>query len=140
MESNLVSIHKFLSYLVLIIIPFAAIIAYINWKKQRPYLKIHEILARVNIGFIHLQMMLGIILMTHSAKVSYSMLDNHLILFWSLIHPAIMFISIILVTLALMLVRNKKSDIAKHRQTFIFNGLAFVFIVIALVIKSNLNY
>ena len=90
-----------------------------------------------NIGIVHSQMLLGIILMTHSAKVNYGgpQLPNKISEYWSYAHPAIMMAGIILVTLSLILVRNKKLDQQKHKLTFLFNVLALVVVSAGIAMK-----
>ena len=136
MKESLIFYHSNLKYVVLFVIVAVAIFAYINWKKQKPYTNLHNILTRLNIGLNHAQMLLGVILMTHSPNVSYNSasLSNKLTLFWSIIHPTIMFAAIVFVTLSLMLVRNKKNDIQKHRITFIMNLLALIAVLIGLAL------
>jgi hypothetical protein len=136
MASSILSFHSILRYAVLLIVPICAIIAFMSWKKKAAYKKSHEVLARINIGINHLQMLIGIIFMTHSTNVSTSN-QNHQTIIWTYVHPALMMLSIVFVTLALMAVRNKKEDAQKHYLTFVFNTLAAIFLLIGLIVSGR---
>jgi vacuolar-type H+-ATPase subunit I/STV1 len=113
--------------------------SFYNWIRKSPYKKLSEIKSRVNIGLVHTQMLLGIILMTHSTKLSYSSFSftNTITNYWSYFHPILMFAAIICVTLSIVLVRNMKEDQQKHLFTWVLNILAFLFIGFALYLMPK---
>lgn len=135
----LLDIHSVFKYLALGIILLVTIISYFGWKKQKLYTKANEILTRLNIGIVHSQMLIGIILLTHSSKVSYKSndLNNSTFLYYSILHPAIMFIAIILVSLSLMYVRNLKLDLQKYKLTFLFNFFALIIILFGVLYRPS---
>lgn len=139
MEASLLHIHSILRYAVLFIIPICTVVAYLKWQQKKSYTKSDEILARINIGINHSQMLMGIILMTHSSNVSFASgsLSDHNNLTWSIIHPALMMMSIVFVSLALMGVRNKKDDSKKHFLSFSYNLSAFALLIIALAFSGR---
>jgi uncharacterized membrane protein len=63
--------------------------------------------------------------------------QNHQTIIWTYVHPALMMLSIVFVTLALMAVRNKKEDAQKHYLTFVFNTLAAIFLLIGLIVSGR---
>ena len=119
----------------------SAIRSFYGWIKNRPYIKRDELQSRMNIGIVHLQMLMGIILMTHSTKLSYNSFSfsNNVTNYWSYFHPILMFAGIICVTLALILVRNKKDDQQKHLYTWVLNLLASVFIGLAMNLMVHIS-
>lgn len=130
MKESILHIHSVVRYFSMFLIFSVMVWSYLNWKKEKAYTKWHEVVARINIGVNHLQMLLGIILMTHSPFVSYDSerLNNPKVFHWSITHPVFMMLAVVMVTMALMVVRNKKDDLSKHRLTFVFNLLAFTFL------------
>jgi 4-hydroxybenzoate polyprenyltransferase len=129
--------HHKLWALVLAFILVCLTYSFYGWIKKRPYKKINEIYSRTNIGLVHTQMLMGLILLTHSTKLSYSSFSNTVTNYWSYFHPTFMFSGIICVTLALILVRNKKDDQQKHLFTWVLNLLAFIFIGFALFLMPK---
>jgi 4-hydroxybenzoate polyprenyltransferase len=133
--------HQKLWALVMAFILISMNFSFYGWRKKRPYKKINEIFSRTNIGLVHTQMLMGIILMTHSTKLSYNSFSfsNTVTNYWSYVHPILMFAGIICVTLALILVRNKKDDQQKHLYTWVLNSLAFLFIGLALYLMVHIS-
>jgi hypothetical protein len=100
---------------------------------------IHNVMARMNIGFSHLQMLFGIILMTHSNKLAFGNVNPPPDAgYWTWTHPIIMFSGITCVTLALILPRNRKNDSDKHRISFILNTLGLVFVLTGLILMPSI--
>ncbi len=137
MKEVILHYHSIFMFLVFGVVSVCTIFGFYNWLKGKPYTKLHEVLSRTNIGIVHSQMLLGIILMTHSANVNYgsNQPPNKITDYWSYAHPAIMMAGIILVTLSLILVRNKKTDRQKHKLTFLFNILALLLVSVGIVMK-----
>lgn len=130
LKDTILQFHHTLRLVVPVVIAINAGYALISWRQERPYAMIHNVLARMNIGFSHLQMFFGIILMIHSTKISYGSTpaapDSA---YWTWTHPILMFSGITCVTLALILPRNHKNDSDKHRLSLILNVLGLAIIV-----------
>jgi hypothetical protein len=132
--SILLQWHGYLQWAILIYLPFATIYSFRHWRLNKIYTKRNEIMARLSIALVHSQMLLGILLMTHSPKVNFQQLDEHQHFLYSILHPALMMLAIIAITLALMIVRNLKTNSLKNKWTLIFNSLGYAIIVITLFI------
>jgi hypothetical protein len=138
MKDSILHIHHILQFIVPAIIAINAGYALACWRRDKPYTKASEVMARVNIGFTHLQMLFGIILLTHSTKVLYGGgTPGPGSAYWSWVHPGVMFGGVIFVTLALLRVRKKKGDTEKHRLGFIFNALALAFMLAGLALMPK---
>jgi hypothetical protein len=116
----------------LIYLPIVAIFYLWNWEKQNEYTLGHSLLARLTIGLVHAQMLIGILLMTHSPKVQWNQLNDVKFNFWTLVHPTIMTCAIISVTLSLLAVRRMSNDVQKHKWSFIFNLMGIILILVAM--------
>lgn len=141
MTEFIITWHYKLWAIVLVFILISMNFSFYGWRKNKPYKKINEIFSRTSIGLVHTQMLLGLILMTHSTKLSYKSFtfSNTVTNYWSYFHPILMFAGIICVTLALILIRNKNDDQQKHLNTWVLNLLAFLFIGLALYMMVHLS-
>lgn len=138
MKDTILHLHHTLRLVVPVVIAINAGYSLVSWRQDRPYTMFHNVLGRMNIGFSHLQMMFGIILMTHSEKLSYGTSTPHPDAgYWTLTHPIIMFSGITCVTLALILPRRKKNEAEKHRISFILNALGLAFILTGLALMPH---
>ncbi len=132
MVDKIFHIHSGLWIAVLFSIGFTAIYFFLQQKAKSPYKKFHEVICRVNIGIVHLQMMLGVIVMTHSPFVTSDFNKSYKALYFTVLHPLLMLASVVFVTLSLILVRKLNDDDKKHRRTFLFNLIALFLLIVAI--------
>lgn len=113
------------------------IAAYFMWRKKTAsvFTKTDEIVARINIGVNHLQMMLGIILATHSNHIKFSSETNPQ-LFFTYLHPIFMGAGIVFITLAFIISRNKTDNAQRFNIASTYSVLGVVFYLSGLVLKK----
>lgn len=138
MAETLHTVHAFLRSACLVVVGVAVVVSLVGVLQQRAYSRWHEAMARLNIGVNHLQMMVGIILMTHSANVAFDgrTMSDATIRLWTVLHPGLMMAGIVCVTLALIVVRRLTDDARKHRFSLVFNVAASAFYGVGLFVSG----
>ena len=131
--------HGYFQWAILIYLPIMISLSWRGWKYKKEYKKWNEIGARISIGLVHSQMLLGILLMTHSPKVSFVHLADSTTFFWSILHPSLMMTAIVLVTLALMVVRNLSSSQKKFGWSTLFYGSGWLLMILSVVIPLAMS-
>jgi low temperature requirement protein LtrA len=88
-------------------------------------------MALFTLIFSHLQLIMGIILMFISTKVSFEegWIKNPLLRYFGMEHTLLMIIGIILITVGYSTAKRKTDAKSKFKTTWIFYGIALVLIL-----------
>ena len=135
MYNGLLHAHSGLRWIALLLLLITVVVSLIKWtSKDSNIPKSIQTLFRVNTGFIHLQFLIGLVLLFISPKVSFTpeSWENAVVRFFSVEHSLMMIIAVILVTIASVRFRRLPSVTAKYKNIFIFNLVALL-IVLAMI-------
>lgn len=133
----LLDIHSFLRYIVLLLLVIVIFKSLMGWLGKKPFLKIDEKLALFLLISAHIQLLLGLVLYYFSPFVNYSQMKDKLYRYWSVEHITMMVIAIILITIAKSSLKRISGDEAKFKRLFIFNTIALIIIVAAIVMSGR---
>jgi phosphoglycerol transferase MdoB-like AlkP superfamily enzyme len=135
MYEILLPIHSYLRYAVLILLVLVVLKSLAGWLGKTSYEKLDGQLALFNLIFAHIQLILGLLLYVVSPLVMFEggVMGNKIARYWTVEHISMMIIAIVLITLARSLSKRKTDDAAKHKTVFIFNALALLIIVVAIL-------
>lgn len=134
MYEEILTLHSFLRYLLLILLLASIIKSGEAWWKQKEYSSSDNQLALSTTVISHLQLLTGLILYfispiveTARADISLSMKDT-LLRFWLTEHPVMAVLSVILITTGRILSKKANESPKKHRYIFIFYLIAGILI------------
>ncbi len=123
--------HSGFRWIALILIIMAIVKSYQGIKNAEDFTAKHKSLALFTLIFFHLQLLIGFSLIFSSAKTAFFDMANPY-RFYTLEHPIMMVLAIILVTVGYS--KSKKEDSArmKFRKILIFYSLALVITLVAI--------
>jgi len=106
---------------------------------KKPYGKLDNMLGLTLFSLTHTQLLLGLILYTQSpwVKLSGDSMKDPGLRYWTVEHASLMLIAIVLITLARTTAKKLADDDAKQRRILVFNTLAFVFIMMAILMSGR---
>lgn len=135
----LLQTHSFLRFLVLIFLIIVIVKAYMGMSGKKPYGKLDNMLGLTLFSLTHTQLLLGLILYTQSpwVKLSGDSMKDPGLRYWTVEHASLMLIAIVLITLARTTAKKLADDDAKQRRILVFNTLAFVFIMMAILMSGR---
>ncbi len=139
MYVGLLHTHSFLRFLVLLLLILVIIRALMSMSGKKPFGKTDNLLGLSLFSATHTQLLMGLLLYSQSSFVNFSsetMRDSNL-RYWTVEHFSMMLIAIVLITMARITVRKMTDDQAKHKRMLIFNGLALVVIVTAILMSGR---
>lgn len=139
MYSLLLDIHSFLRYIVLLLLVVVILKSLAGWLGNKPFQKVDEKLALFLLISAHIQLLLGLGLYFSSPLVEFSKLTMKvkILRYWAVEHVSMMLIAIILITIAKSSLKRLTTDQSKFKRLFIFNGLALVIIIVAIVMSQR---
>lgn len=145
MHSTILDIHSILRYVILILLVVVIVKSLMGWLGKQPFRKSDEKLALFLLISAHIQLLIGFVLyFGTSSLVQFNSATMKVkeIRYWSVEHILMMIIAIVLITAAKSSLKRLSTDEAKHKRLFIFNGIALVIIVVAIVMSGRglLNY
>ena len=131
--------HSFLRFLVLILLVLVIIKAYLGMSGKKPFGKSDNLLGLSLFSVTHTQLLIGLILYFQSPFVKFgseTMKDAGL-RYWTVEHISLMLIAIVLITMARITSKKMTDDGAKHRRMLVFNALALLLIIMAIVMSGR---
>lgn len=139
MYTGLLHTHSFLRYFVLILLIVVIVQSLIGWLSKKPYGSLDNRLGLFLFIFTHTQLLVGLILYFVSPFVQFSgaAMKEASSRYWLVEHSVMMLIAIVLITMARITSKKMTDSIAKHKRMFIFNALALVIIVVAIVMSGR---
>ena len=139
MYTGLLHSHSLLRYFVLIMLLAVVAISLQKWLGKKPYSGLDNKLSLYLFIFTHLQLLIGIILYFTSDVVQFnaSTMKEPVLRYWAVEHITMMLIAIILITMARITSKKIADSLARHKRMFVFNALALVLIVVAILMSGR---
>ncbi len=134
MHSALLHTHNVLRWVVLVLGVIAVGRAISGVSGAQPYDRARKAVAMF-MGSVHLQLLLGLLLLMNSPIVKAAMRDMEATMKDAALrkvvveHPALMVVAAIVVTIGAIVAKNQKSDAAKHKFSAVFMALALAIIL-----------
>lgn len=138
MYQTLIFYHNLMRWLVLASLLFALYRAYKGYFSKSAFSKVDNTVRHWAATIAHIQLIIGMILYFQSPLVQYFLdnfktgVGNFDITFFGLIHGALMWISIALITIGSAAARRKENDAEKFKTMMIWFTAALVIIFIAI--------
>jgi hypothetical protein len=139
MNTGLLHLHSTLRYLILIALIVVIVKSLLGWLGKKQYTNLDNRLGLYLFIFTHMQLLIGLVLYFVSDLVQFNLgtMKNKDLRYWAIEHIVIMLISVVLITMARITSKKMTSDEAKHRRMVVFNGVALVLILIAIVMSGR---
>lgn len=134
MYTSFLHIHSFTRYILLVLLVVVIVKSLIGWLSRSQFSKGDNVLAVMNMGFAHLQVIIGLILYYQSpnVKLGEGMMTNAF-RYWSVEHLSLMLVAVILISIGRISSKKAKDDSTKHKRLFIYNALALLLIVVSVL-------
>ncbi len=132
--SILLHIHSGLRWIVLLIIIFALINAWLKYRKQSVTTTLDLAFNRFALIFTHLQIIVGLVLYFISPKVVFdgASMKEPLLRFFLVEHIALMLIAIVLITLGFVKSKKAVQKMAKHKMILVYYGIGLLLILLSI--------
>lgn len=130
MYTGLLHAHSGFRYIALILILAVIIQSFIGWQRQRKFSNAHRKLSSVSMIILHIQLIIGFVLFVISSKVMFDpiMMKNTLLRFFTMEHPLLMLIAIIIITMGHS--KSKAfSNYLSHKRLFWTNTIGLLLIL-----------
>jgi Na+-driven multidrug efflux pump len=137
MYTGLLHTHSMLRYLVLVFLLVVIVTSLAGWLGKKPYKKLDNKLSLYLFISTHLQLLVGLILYFVSPWVKFSEMSNRDFRYWTVEHVSMMLIAVVLITLGRTTSKKMTDDTAKHKRLFLFNLIALVIVVVAIVMSKR---
>lgn len=134
MHSALLHTHNALRWIVLVLGVLAIVRALSGVSGSQSYDRARRATAMF-MGSVHLQLLLGLLLLMNSPIVKAAMRDMEATMKDAALrkvvveHPALMVVAAIVVTIGAIVAKNQKTDAARHKFGAVFMSLALVIIL-----------
>jgi hypothetical protein len=135
-------LHSTLRYLILVFLVASVGISLMKWMGKKPFTKGDKMTYLMTLIFCHIQLVVGFILYITNKHYKFFGIMKEIkagdpeiysrARFFAMEHLAMMLVAIILVTIGYSTAKRAKTDLAKHKKTFIFYMLGLVIIFIAI--------
>jgi len=138
MYHHLLVVHSLFRWLVLISLLLSIIVAADGYFSRRQFSKTTNQLRHWTATIAHLQLTLGAVLYFISpiSTYFYQNLDQAFTssdrLFFDLLHPLLMFVAIVVLTIGSATAKRKKDSLQQYKTMLIWYSAAFILIVIAI--------
>lgn len=131
--------HSYLRYFVLIMLVVVVVKSFMGWTGNKPFTRVDDRLGLYLVIFTHLQLIAGVVLYFISPSVQFGShtMKDATVRYWTMEHVLMMAIAIALITAARSTSRRMQDDTAKHKRLVIFNVIAMIVIVVALVMSGR---
>jgi hypothetical protein len=139
MYTALLHTHSLLRFLVLILLVLVIVKAYVGMSGKKPFGKSDNLLGLTLFSITHTQLLVGLLLYTQSSFVKFGAdtMKDAALRYWSVEHITMMLIAITLITVARITAKKMTDDAARHKRMLVFNGLALVLIVMAILMSGR---
>lgn len=138
MYQSLFSIHSIVRWLVLLSLVFAIFKAAKGYITNAAFSKADNAIRHWTATIAHIQLVIGILFYTQSPVVKYFWADvkeavsNTEVLFFGLIHMALMLVAIVIITISSALAKRKETDREKFKTMLWWFSIALCIIIIAI--------
>lgn len=139
MYNTILIFHSWTRWLVLIFALIAIVKAFRGWQSRDAFQKSDSTLGGIYIGFLHLQVLLGLILYFFLSPVTEiafsdfgSAMKNSTLRFWAVEHITGMIIAAVVAQVGRIKSKKAINDIQKHKKAFIFYLISFIIILISM--------
>jgi hypothetical protein len=141
MHDLLLLTHSVLRYFVLIFLAVVIIRALSGWQKKSEFTGLDDKMSLWLFILTHTQLLIGLFLFFVSPVVIFSgaSMKDPIARYWLVEHNTMMLIAIILITMARITAKKMSDATAKHKRLFIFNVLALLIILVA-ILQSGRGY
>jgi hypothetical protein len=135
MHSLLQLTHSVFRYFLLIFLIVLIVRSLIGWLNKTPYSSLDEKFSLWLFIVTHTQLLVGLTLYFVSPVVvfSSSSMKDATARYWLVEHISMMVIAIVLITMARITAKKLTDSTAKYRRLFIFNSIALLLIVLAIL-------
>jgi cytochrome bd-type quinol oxidase subunit 2 len=134
--SQLITIHSYLRYLVLISLITTIYLAWEGLYFNKQYGKTDRILAAATSGISHIQLLLGFVIYFQSQVVQGFWANKALVwtenLFFAIVHFATMSIAIVVITIGAALAKRERDDKKRFKTILNYFTIALILILIAI--------
>jgi hypothetical protein len=139
MYAPLLHTHSFLRFIVLILLIVVVVNSFLGMNGKKPFGKVDNLLGLSLFSVTHTQLLVGLILYFSSSFVIFSSetMKDASLRYWTVEHATLMFVAIVLITMARITAKKMTNDAAKHKRMFVFNALALVIILVAIAMSKR---
>jgi len=139
MYSGLFHTHSLLRYFILAALVVVIVKALLSIVNKQPYTKLDNRIGLYLFIFTHMQLLIGLILYFVSPFVKFGSetMSDKATRYWTVEHVTAMIIAVVLITVARISLKRMTADSAKHKRTLVFNTLALVIIVGAILMSGR---
>ena len=132
------NVHSWTRWLVLILALIVIFRAVSGWLAKKPFEKQDSILGASFVGSMHLQLLLGLLLYfvlspmglnAINASGMGAVMKNADMRYWAVEHFSMMILAVILAQVGRSLSKKANTDLAKHKKSAIFYGVALVLVL-----------
>lgn len=125
----LILLHSYTRYAVLLIL--LATIGYFlfKWLQNTPPAKLDRTLAAANLGTVHLQFVLGLILYFGGGYYQNINMKDAASRYWGMEHLVSMLLAVVFVTLSVAATKRIKDHRRRYFRIFLYNAIALLIIV-----------
>jgi len=134
MLGGLVHTHSGFRWIVLILLVYATLNAFLKWRGKKNFTESDRKVNLFTTIFSHVQMLLGIGLFFMSSKVNFSsgFMKDAILRFFTVEHTLLMLIAILLITLGYSKSKKVVTDSKKLKTTFWYFFIALVLILVSI--------
>lgn len=142
MYNTLLFIHSWLRWIILVMAVVVIFKSLTGWLGKKGYTKGDNALSASFVGFMHLQLLLGLILYfvlsPYAFKAIKSMgmsgvMSSPVNRFWAVEHIFIMIIAIVLAQVGRSRAKRMSDAVRKHKTSFIFFTISIVLILVSIL-------
>lgn len=139
MYSFLLQAHSYLRYVVLLLLLVVIIKSLMGWLGRKRFESTDNKLALFLLISAHIQLLLGLGLYFTSPWVKFAsgMMKEKMMRYWAVEHVMMMIVAIVLITAAKSSLKRLTTDESKFKRLFIFNTLALIIIIVAIVMSGR---
>lgn len=135
MHDLLLLTHSVFRYFALIFLLVLIIRSFLGWINKSAYSSLDEKFSLWLFIVAHTQLLLGLVLYFVSPVVIFSgaSMKDPIARYWLVEHISMMLIAIVLITMARITAKKMTDSVAKYKRLFIFNAIALLLIVVAIL-------
>lgn len=135
MHDLLLLTHSVFRYFALIFLIVLIVRALMGWMNKSEYNSLDDKLGLWLFIVTHTQLLLGLVLYFVSPAVIFSAasMKEPIARYWLVEHITMMLIAIVLITMARITAKKMTDSVAKYKRLFIFNSIALLLIVVAIL-------
>lgn len=135
MHDLLLLTHSVFRYFALVFLIVLIVRSLMGWMNKSEYSSLDDKLGLWLFIVTHTQLLLGLVLYFVSPAVIFSAasMKEPIARYWLVEHITMMLIAIVLITMARITAKKMTDSVAKYKRLFIFNSIALLLIVVAIL-------